>query len=144
MQFLGKFGKFVCWRPLGSWRPLLGEILDPPLDLYISLYFSFTSSTLSFMLQFFYGFIHFVVFFFHIKHPFVHVTLWSELDFAFVFFNNVDWRKSFTPTWHLWPIYFTSSWSKRWRNLVLRQSTFFLVAFQHAQGLKSRNQWVLI
>ena len=25
MQFLGKFGKFVCWRPL------LGEILDPPL-----------------------------------------------------------------------------------------------------------------
>ena len=32
MQFLGKFGKIVCWRPpLGSWRPLLGEILDPPL-----------------------------------------------------------------------------------------------------------------
>ena len=25
MQFLGKFGKIVCWRPL------LGEILDPPL-----------------------------------------------------------------------------------------------------------------
>ena len=24
MQFLGKFGKIVCWRPL------LGEILDPP------------------------------------------------------------------------------------------------------------------
>ena len=31
MQFLGKFGKIVCWRPLGSWRPLLGEILDPSL-----------------------------------------------------------------------------------------------------------------
>ena len=33
MQFLGKFGKIVCWRPPppGSWRPLLGEILDPPL-----------------------------------------------------------------------------------------------------------------
>ena len=32
MQFLGKFGKIVCWRPhLEDWRPLLGEILDPPL-----------------------------------------------------------------------------------------------------------------
>ena len=31
MQFLGKFGKIVCWRPPESWRPLLGEILDPPL-----------------------------------------------------------------------------------------------------------------
>ena len=33
MQFLRKFGKIVCWRPPlpGSWRPLLGEILDPPL-----------------------------------------------------------------------------------------------------------------
>ena len=33
MQFLGKFGKIVCWRPPPpeSWRPLLGEILDPPL-----------------------------------------------------------------------------------------------------------------
>ena len=28
MQFLGNFGKIVCWCPLGSWRPLLGEILD--------------------------------------------------------------------------------------------------------------------
>ena len=27
MQFLGNFGKIVCWRPL------LGEILDPPLIL---------------------------------------------------------------------------------------------------------------
>ena len=35
MQFLGKFGKIVCWHPPGSWRPLLGEILDPPLpDMY--------------------------------------------------------------------------------------------------------------
>ena len=31
MQFLGKFGKIVCWRPPESWCPLLGEILDPPL-----------------------------------------------------------------------------------------------------------------
>ena len=31
MQFLGNFGEIVCWRPPGSWRPLLGEILDPPL-----------------------------------------------------------------------------------------------------------------
>ena len=30
MQFLGKFGKFLCWRPL------LGEILDPPLILETS------------------------------------------------------------------------------------------------------------
>ena len=31
-SFLGKFGKIVCWHPaLGSWRPLLEEILDPPL-----------------------------------------------------------------------------------------------------------------
>ena len=28
MQFLGKFGKIVCWRPLDSWQPHLGEILD--------------------------------------------------------------------------------------------------------------------
>ena len=27
MQFLGKFGKIVCWRPPGG----VGEILDPPL-----------------------------------------------------------------------------------------------------------------
>ena len=33
MQFLGTFGKIVCWRPPppGSWRPHFGEILDPPL-----------------------------------------------------------------------------------------------------------------
>ena len=32
LQFWGKFGKIVCWRPPpGSWRPLLEEILDPPL-----------------------------------------------------------------------------------------------------------------
>ena len=38
MQFLGKFGKIVCWRPPppGSLRPLLGEILDPPLNLIYS------------------------------------------------------------------------------------------------------------
>ena len=33
MQFLENFGEIVCWRPpLGSWRPLFGEILDPPLQ----------------------------------------------------------------------------------------------------------------
>ena len=32
MQFLRKFGKIVCWcHPPESWRPLLGEILVPPL-----------------------------------------------------------------------------------------------------------------
>ena len=32
MQFSGNFGKIVMLAPpLGSWRPLLGEILDPPL-----------------------------------------------------------------------------------------------------------------
>ena len=31
MHFLGNFGKIVCWRPPESWRPHLGEILDPPL-----------------------------------------------------------------------------------------------------------------
>ena len=29
MQFLGNFGKIVCWRPPPEgWRPHLGEILD--------------------------------------------------------------------------------------------------------------------
>ena len=32
LQFLGTFGKIVCWCPPESWRPHLGEILDPPLD----------------------------------------------------------------------------------------------------------------
>ena len=32
MQFLGKFGKIVCWRaPVESWRPHLKEILNSPL-----------------------------------------------------------------------------------------------------------------
>ena len=31
MQFWGKIGKIVCWRPPESWCPHLGEILDPPL-----------------------------------------------------------------------------------------------------------------
>ena len=33
-QFLGEFGKVVCWRlppPPEGWRSHLGEILDPPL-----------------------------------------------------------------------------------------------------------------
>ena len=34
MQFWGKFGKIVCWPlPSESWRPHLGEILDPPLTV---------------------------------------------------------------------------------------------------------------
>ena len=33
MQFFGKSDKFVCWCPLlEGWRPLLREILDPPLQ----------------------------------------------------------------------------------------------------------------
>ena len=32
MQFSGNFNKIISWRPPGSWRPLLGEILDPPLS----------------------------------------------------------------------------------------------------------------
>ena len=38
MQFLGKFGKIICWRPLEGWRPHLGEILDPPLLQKITLH----------------------------------------------------------------------------------------------------------
>ena len=37
MQFLGKFGKIICWRPPGSWRPLLGEILDEKWDVLTQL-----------------------------------------------------------------------------------------------------------
>ena len=37
MQFLGKFGKIVCWRLPGGLAPHLGEILDPPLtDLILT------------------------------------------------------------------------------------------------------------
>ena len=32
-DILGKFGKILCLGPLGSWRTLLGEILDPPLPM---------------------------------------------------------------------------------------------------------------
>ena len=34
MQFSAKIDKFIGWHrpPPGSWRPLLGEILDPPLN----------------------------------------------------------------------------------------------------------------
>ena len=36
MQFLGKFGKIICWCPLlGSWCPHLGKILDLPLQMCI-------------------------------------------------------------------------------------------------------------
>ena len=31
MQFSGKFGKIVCWRPPPQKVPNIGEILDPPL-----------------------------------------------------------------------------------------------------------------
>ena len=40
MQFLGKFDKIVCWRPLEGRRPLLQGILDPPL---VSLKWQFTT-----------------------------------------------------------------------------------------------------
>ena len=46
MQFLGKFGKIVCWHlPLESWRPLLGEILDPPLVILVLVIFYFCHQT---------------------------------------------------------------------------------------------------
>ena len=34
MQFLGKFGKIICWRPPSpeGWCPHLGEILDPQMN----------------------------------------------------------------------------------------------------------------
>ena len=31
MQFSGKIGRIIGWRPLSGYRPLLWEILDPPL-----------------------------------------------------------------------------------------------------------------
>ena len=37
MQFLGKFGKIVSWRPPGKLAPPCGEILDPPLVMEIQL-----------------------------------------------------------------------------------------------------------
>ena len=38
MQFFGKSGKCVCWRPLlEGWRPLLREILDAPLQLSLTI-----------------------------------------------------------------------------------------------------------
>ena len=37
MQYLGKFGKIVCWRLLEHWRPYLSEILD---SLVLSLILS--------------------------------------------------------------------------------------------------------
>ena len=33
MQFLGNFGKILCWHPLESWRYHLWEILNPPLNV---------------------------------------------------------------------------------------------------------------
>ena len=32
IQFLGKFGQIVYWRPSGGLAAHLGEILDPPLS----------------------------------------------------------------------------------------------------------------
>ena len=38
MQFVGKFGKIVCWRLRPEcWRPHLREILDPPLNCCTTL-----------------------------------------------------------------------------------------------------------
>ena len=36
MQFLRKFSKIVCWRPLEGWHPHLGIILDPPPSSILS------------------------------------------------------------------------------------------------------------
>ena len=36
IQFLGKIGKIVCWRPLEGWRSHFGEILDPPLIIFLA------------------------------------------------------------------------------------------------------------
>ena len=44
MQFSGKFGKIVCWRPPpppGSWRPPPGKILYPPLVQQLNIFKSF-------------------------------------------------------------------------------------------------------
>ena len=52
MQFLGKFGKFVCWRPpRGSWCPLLGEILDPPLVISHTIFNSMYHYKFQFVLK---------------------------------------------------------------------------------------------
>ena len=32
MQFLGKFGKIICWHPLGGWRRYLEEFPVPKLN----------------------------------------------------------------------------------------------------------------
>ena len=32
MQFFGKFGKIICWRPPEGWRPSYGESWIPPWD----------------------------------------------------------------------------------------------------------------
>ena len=37
MQFSAKIDKIIGWRPPGSWRPLLGEILDPPLVTFFNV-----------------------------------------------------------------------------------------------------------
>ena len=38
-QFLGNFGKIICWRPPpGSWCPLLEEILVLPLNTIYDIY----------------------------------------------------------------------------------------------------------
>ena len=39
MNILRNFVKMVSWRLLGIWRPLLGEILDLPLVLYLNAFF---------------------------------------------------------------------------------------------------------
>ena len=33
VQFVGEFGKIICWRPLNGWRPQLGKTLDLPVFL---------------------------------------------------------------------------------------------------------------
>ena len=37
LQFWGKFGKIVCWRPPGELAPPPREILDPPLKVAVPI-----------------------------------------------------------------------------------------------------------
>ena len=47
MEFLGKFGKIICWCPPGSWCPLLREILDPPLLCIFMQHYTYNHTPLN-------------------------------------------------------------------------------------------------
>ena len=48
MQFLGKFAKIMCWRPLENWRSQLREILGPPMKVTKNSFFYKICSSLYF------------------------------------------------------------------------------------------------